>query len=182
MNQNKFKILLQEQRNRVFSYSCYFLRNREDAEDVTQEVFIKLWKNMHKIDKRKIVPWIIQVTHNCCIDRVRKRKSVKETPKYVSSDNLDKIMVKTEKQADPELSFESNETHQILLSALHTLPERTKSMLLLHYFQGLKYKAIGTLLNTDAGAVKVAIHRGRKMLREKLTPHFIELTERCSDE
>jgi len=182
MSQTTFKKLVQEHRNRVFSYTLYFLRNREDAEDVTQEVLIRLWKNMNKIDRKKIVPWLMQVAHNCCIDHVRKRKSVGKNGKIIDSIEVDNLPSEVDAVSHPDQFVEYTETQELLLSALNTLPERTKSMMLLHYFQGLKYTTISNILNTDVGTVKVAVHRGRRMLREKLTHHFAETLENCCDE
>ena len=180
MSQNKFKNWLREHKSRVFSYAFYFLRNREDAEDVTQEVFIKLWKNMDNINHKKIKSWLMQVTHNCCVDHVRRRKGAHNKQQFM--DSVDYLPECSGKESNPEWVVEHQENHEVLLTAMETLPHRTKSMLLLHYYQGLKFDTIGSILNTDVGTVKVAVHRGRKMLREKLAPHFSKTLENCSNE
>ena len=137
---------------------------------------------MNKINKKKLLPWMMQVAHNCCIDQVRKRKSVGKNGKILRMIEPDKLPSESDTLSNPGQFVEYTETQQLLLSALNTLPERTKSMLLLHYFQGLKYSTISNILKTDVGTVKVAVHRGRRMLREKLTHHFAETLESCCDE
>ena len=180
MSRYLFKNLLQEHKNRVFNYALYFLRNREDAEDVTQEVFIKLWKNMNQIDRKKMKAWMMQVAHNCCVDHIRRRKGVNQ--KHQSAIPVDFLPSKGDVDSNPESVIERKENRNLLLSAMETLPDRTKSMLLLHYYQGFKYETIGSILNTDVGTVKVAVHRGRKVLREKLAHHFAKTMESFSHE
>lgn len=65
---------IDQHRHRVLSFARYSLRVREDAEDVTQEVFIKLWQHWHKIDHEKLGAWLMRVAHNCVIDHVRKQR------------------------------------------------------------------------------------------------------------
>ena len=180
MSQRKYKNWLQEHKNRIFSYAFYFLRNREDAEDVTQEVFIRLWNHMENINHKKIVAWLMQVAHNCCVDHARKRKGIQNTEKIMET--MDRIPDQNGLDSNPERLLEDHENKEVLLSAMDALPDRTRSMLLLHYYQGLKYETIGSIFEMDAGAVKVAVHRGRKVLREKLTPHFSQTLENCSNE
>jgi RNA polymerase sigma-70 factor (ECF subfamily) len=62
-------------RDRIFTFACYCLGNREEAEDVTQEVLIRLWKNLDSLEEPRIVPWLIHVTRNACIDTLRRRRT-----------------------------------------------------------------------------------------------------------
>ena len=63
-------------RQRVFSFAYYSLRTREDAEDITQDVFIKLWQHWNKIDHERLGAWLMRVAHNAVVDHVRKQKNV----------------------------------------------------------------------------------------------------------
>ena len=65
---------IDQYRHRVFSFAHYSLRVKEDAEDVTQEVFIKLWQHWQKIDHEKLGGWLMRVAHNSVIDHVRKQR------------------------------------------------------------------------------------------------------------
>ncbi|MDP6536508.1 MAG: sigma-70 family RNA polymerase sigma factor [Gammaproteobacteria bacterium] len=66
---------IEQHRQRIFSFAHYSLRAREDAEDVTQEVFIKLWQHWQKIDHNKLGAWLMRVARNAVIDHVRKHKT-----------------------------------------------------------------------------------------------------------
>jgi len=174
MKQRTYKNILKDNKNKVYSYAFYFLHNHQDAEDVTQEVFIKLWNNRERVDSKRIVSWLMRVTHNYCIDLIRQKKDSRSQQKVMRSIDWE-IMDKMEgSDKNPEYSYEKRETKAVLLSAIRTLPDNVKSMMLLHYFQGLKYNEISEMLDVNENTVKVTVHRGRKILREVLTERFPE--------
>lgn len=168
--------MLQENRNRVYSYARYFLRNREDAEDVTQEVFVKMWQRCPEQNPEKIPAWLMRVTHNLCIDVTRRRKT--SVGWHVSADQVEPDSLPARRSSgDPEVRFRLNEAQRSLLEAMATLPARTRSIMLLHYFQGYTYDAISEILQLRLSTIKVIVHRGRKSLRTKLTgydPGYVE--------
>jgi RNA polymerase sigma-70 factor (ECF subfamily) len=173
MNSTAFKRILSDNKDKVFSYAFYILHNREDAEDITQEVFVRLWKNIAAVDKNRVTAWMMRVTHNCCIDLLRQKKaSIDLQKKTVNVDfNTLPSIHDTE---NPEKRMEITDTQETLLRAMNTLPEKTKSMMIMHYYQGLKFETIGEIMNTNVNSVKVAVHRGRKTLRTVLENHFPE--------
>jgi len=70
-----FEEVVSQQQRKVYSFAHYYLGSPEEAEDVTQEVFFKLWRNWHKIDLTSVRPWLLRVTRNACFDRLRQRRS-----------------------------------------------------------------------------------------------------------
>lgn len=182
MNQIAYKKYLEKEKNRILSYAYYFLRNWEDAEDVTQEVFVKLWQYRDKIERNKVTPWIMRVAHNQCIDLIRKKKADKSHYSVSVDDRLNVTSQKSDKSLNPESHYEYTELQKLILNALEMLPEKTRSMLLLHYFQGYKYDVIGEILNTNVNTIKVGIHRGKKLLKDILEEQFPERAEKMSNE
>ncbi len=182
MNQATYKKFLNKEKNRILSYAYYILHNREDAEDVTQEVFVKLWQYRDKIEKSKIIPWIMRVTHNQCIDLIRKKKVDRSRIGVSVDDHFNVASQKSDKTLNPESHYEYSELQKLILNALELLPEKTKSMLLLHYFQGYKYDVIGEILNTNVNTIKVGIYRGKKLLKDILKEKFPELVEKVNNE
>lgn len=174
MKKRAYHKVLQEHKDRIYSYAFYFLRNREDAEDVTQEVFIKVWQHWDKIEKQRIAAWLTRVTHNQCVDMTRRKKTGNQHRVIAGDFDLSRVSDKDSTQSNPESSLEFSEMQATLLEAMKALPEKTQSMLLMHYFQGLKYETIGEILDTKISAVKVAIHRGRKSLKKILAENFPE--------
>jgi RNA polymerase sigma-70 factor (ECF subfamily) len=171
MDQGKFKNLLQTHKDAVFSYATYLVRNRQDAEDITQDVFVKLWQNMDKIDKNKTKAWIMRVAHNLCIDQIRRNKSLRTA----ASDQGD-LAVQVQNpgihDADPEGYMEFREMQKEILEALARLPDKTRCILLMHYFQDLKLDTISDIMNENINTVKVTLHRGRKLLHETLKTRY----------
>jgi RNA polymerase sigma-70 factor (ECF subfamily) len=174
MEKSAFNKLLREHKNQVFTYAFYVLRNREDAEDVTQEVFIKVWRNLEEIDENRCVAWMMKVAHNQCINLIRKHKGSSRHVENPERSAAESIPAAWPSATDPALNFESRETQRKLLLAMGRLPVKTKSMLLLHYYHGLKYETIGEILCMNVNTVKVDVHRGRKLLQEFLAKEFPE--------
>ncbi|MBN1779833.1 sigma-70 family RNA polymerase sigma factor [bacterium] len=174
MKQIKYKLTFRKHRDKVFGFAFYLLRNQEDAEDVTQEVFVNLWRHWTNIDQEKVEAWIMKSTRNRCVDVIRKR----QTPlsKVYSADwNL--ISDAGEAPASPHEQLELTETQDSILHAIYTLPEKIQSILLLHYFMDLKLSTIGEVLGVNLSTVKVSLHRGRKMLKETLKARYPDVLE-----
>lgn len=174
MKRRNYQNLLRKHQDRVFSYALYMLRTKEDAEDVTQEVFIKMWRHWDNIDETKREAWMMRVAHNYCIDLLRSKAGNR---KYWSS--LDDKMHQLDRNPDawltPDAQFARDERQQSLLKALSELPEKTRSMMLLHYYQGYKFQEIGEIMGLSLSVVKTSLHRGRKQLSRILKSRYPEL-------
>lgn len=174
MKKSAFQKILRDHKDRLYGYALYFLRDRDEAEDVVQEVCIKLWEKWDSVDRNRRTAWMMRVAHNQCIDVIRRRKMSVNVQTEKKRDMQAAYQVDSKGDGHPEAQLELAETQKVLLSALDTLPEQTKSMMLMHYFQGLKYEEIGEVLNAKLSTVKVAVHRGRKALKEVLSEHYPE--------
>ncbi|UCF77682.1 MAG: sigma-70 family RNA polymerase sigma factor [Candidatus Eiseniibacteriota bacterium] len=182
MKKRLFEEFLKEHADRVFSYALYLLRNREDAEDVTQEVFAKLWQHWPRTTSTARVAFTMRAARNQCIDLLRRRKTSGDHMRAPEWLDLDSVPAARSPELDPELHAELTETQEVVLSALEALPERTRSMLLMHYFQGLKHETIGEILDVTTSTVKVTMHRGRALLRRALTRRSPETARMYSDD
>ncbi|MEX0962430.1 MAG: RNA polymerase sigma factor [Pseudohongiellaceae bacterium] len=147
-------------RQRVFSFAHYSLRVREDAEDVTQEVFIKLWQNWQKIDHEKLGAWLMRVAHNSVIDHVRKQRG--------QQDNLDKFAEVEEQVGEDfdESGRDQDSFKRHLQSAIKALDDPFRSIVIMRDIQGLSYEEIQGSLDLSTSQVKVYLHRARRKLRE----------------
>ncbi len=158
------EVVLRYQR-RVFTFARYFLGQREEAEDVTQEVLIRLWKNADGLDDERLGAWLLRVTRNACYDRLRQRR----TAATVVAPEVDPAV--TEAAAsdapDPAALAEAAEFQRRLLAALSRLEEPYRSILILREVQDLKYQEISDALDLPLNTVRVYIHRGRQRLREE---------------
>jgi len=178
MKSSTFQELLRRYQNRIYSYAYYFLRNREDAEDVTQEVFIRCWQSCEATEWKGMLAWMIRVAHNLCIDVKRRRKRTAIQRNNTEAEYLTVLRERNRATTDPELLLQLDQTQQILLDAMEELPDRTRSYLLLHYFQGLTYREIGQITLTNTNTVKVQVHRGKQALKQILAGSLNEQSQK----
>ncbi len=165
MRNQLFTELLANHRDRIYSHALYTLRDRHDAEDVTQEAFLKLWNRYHEIDPEKISGWLMRVTHNLCIDHVRRRQASNKNFGHPDPDAVATLATGPDDTTDPEHRLDLTQRQQALLTAMQTLSPETRSVMIMHYFQEMKLHEIGATLGKSVSALKVQMHRARKSLR-----------------
>jgi len=161
-----FEAAVARHQRRVFSFAHYFLGNPSEAEDVVQEVLLRLWQNWHKLDAERLEPWLTRVTRNACYDLLRKRRSASRymvpDPEGHATDQA------TSDRPDPEAMAEASDFRGHLLEALRHLDDPLRSILILREIQGLKYQEIADILEMPLNTVRVYLHRGRQRLRKQL--------------
>ena len=148
---------------KVYTLAVYLLANREEAEDVTQEVLVRLWRRGHEVLPEKIGPWLVRVTRNACIDAIRRRRDGTQ----VAIEDEAGIELHEPAPGPERLAHASQLGGRILL-ALDTLTEPGRSVVILREIQGLSYEEIGEALEMPLSSVRVTLHRGRRRLREEL--------------
>ncbi|MCW8984004.1 MAG: RNA polymerase sigma factor [Thermoanaerobaculales bacterium] len=148
---------------KVYTLAVYLLANREEAEDVTQEVLVRLWRRGHEVVPEKIGPWLVRVTRNACIDAIRRRRDGTQ----VAIEGEAGIELREPAPGPDRLAHASQLGGRILL-ALDTLTEPSRSVVILREIQGLSYQEIGEALEMPMSSVRVTLHRGRRRLREEL--------------
>lgn len=137
-----------------------------DADDVTQEVLIRIWKNINKFNVLSAKTWIMKTTHNLCIDFLRKRSSdLAKNPWSV--DDISDFIENSDAQ-NPALTVEGILTEQKIQNAVEQLPEKLKSVFVLYEIQGMKYREISKILEMPINSVKVYLMRARKQLQVSL--------------
>jgi len=153
-------------RDRIYTFAFYFLRNREDAEDVTQEVLIRLWKHWRRLEGDHLRAWLMKVTRNLCCDTSRRRTTRGRVEGYDGGDVA--VEIAESPAANPEQATEAADFRRRLTAAIKSLPEPQKSIVILREVQGLTYDEIASVVGRPLNTVKVYLHRGRKLLREAL--------------
>jgi RNA polymerase sigma factor (sigma-70 family) len=166
----RFKYLENRYKDRIFNYAMWLVKNRQDAEDITQEVLIKIWEQGLEIRLSAIKAWIMRTTHNLSIDYLRKR-----TVKYRYEQRGDEDFVYSlpdeERTSDPRTETEEVIINEELENAIDQLPELQKKIIIMYEIQDLKYREISEILDIPINSVKVNIFRARKAL-QKLLIHY----------
>jgi RNA polymerase sigma factor (sigma-70 family) len=141
--------------NKLYGYAMRFLRNTEDAEDILQDVFEKLWLNRKKVEVEKAKSWMFTTAHNAMLNLIN-RKSRVQLP---GDENL------PESSRKDVNKFESN---QVVDRAVNILPPIQKSIILLRDLEGYTYEEIGDMLSLSSSQVKVYLFRARNKIKKQL--------------
>lgn len=175
---NAFSVLVDRYKNLVFSLALRMLKNREEAEEVSQDTFIKTYKSLHKFKgDSKFSTWIYKVTYNTCLDRIKKNK------KYFNDVAIDEFTEHQIKTIDNALDkMEQQEYNKTIQDCLTLLPNDDSFLLTLYYFEAHSLEEISKIVGITANHVKVKIFRSRKklatILKNRLEPEIIEYYER----
>ena len=154
-----FSMLMNRHIAVVLNFNKQYLS--EEAEDITQEAFIRLWNKAPDWQDKGISPkaWLMRVSYNLCIDELRKRKTVLLEDTYPN-------LIDTQPTHEQTLVIQSD--FQLQLSALNTLPERQRSAITLCAYNGLNNKQAAIVLNISADALESLLARGRRTLKKLL--------------
>ena len=162
-----FRRLAARYQDKVYTFVYYSLKSHEEAEDVTQEVLMKLWQHQNEVNPDRLTAWVMRVARNAVIDAARRRK----TRGAVIADGAD-FEVAEQLVAAPgsgtETMVQARETRDTLEAALATLDEPYRSIVVMREIQDMAYAEIVNALEMPLNTVKVYLHRGRRMLREAL--------------
>jgi RNA polymerase sigma-70 factor (ECF subfamily) len=155
-----YELLFHKYRHFIYSVCINYVGSKEDAFDLTQEVFIKLYRNFSKFDdSRPLLPWVKRITVNTCLNHTRGSKEPMR---------MDDLAVTASDRHTPEETVELQATRAELQRAMSELPYRERMAVILRHVQGLSYAAIGETMGCPLGTVKTYIFRGRNILRDKL--------------
>lgn len=169
-DEQAFRALLGKYERAVFSICYRMVRDREEASDLSQESFVKVFGMLERYNPNyAFSSWLFKITSNLCIDHLRKRRI--ET--YAMDDPIDSERGEIQRQyeapdLDPEQEMLRKEQMTRLEKAIDRLPEHYRVMLVLRHQENLSYEDIAATLEIPLGTVKARIHRAREMLKSYL--------------
>jgi RNA polymerase sigma factor (sigma-70 family) len=162
-----FRKLAEQYSGRIYTFAYYSLRSCEEAEDVTQEVLIKLWENAGKVDPGRLHTWVMKVARNAVIDAVRRRQARQVVfADAFEIEAAETAVVSGQSRADHALH--TAELRDDLEKALAVLEDPYRSIVIMREIQGMTYAEMADALELPLNTLRVYLHRGRKMLRESL--------------
>jgi RNA polymerase sigma-70 factor (ECF subfamily) len=167
LEEKRYRFLIQQYKNKIYTYSLYMLRNRMDADDVTQEVMIRVWQNIDKFNMLAAKTWIMRTTNNLCIDYLRRRAVSFNRENEIDEMFEDTYSTNSSKD-NPYLTTHFKMMASKVKEAIQRLPENLRSVFVLYEIEGLKYKEICSALDLPLSSVKVNLLRARKKLQEEL--------------
>ncbi len=167
---NAFEAIVREYEKSVFNLALRMSGNREDALDISQDSFLKVYNSLHSFrGESKFSVWLYRIVSNTCLDFLRERKRRAEVPLVRGDDEgeAEQTEIPDESLA-PEALLERKLTREALRRGLESLPEDQRKILLLREIQGFSYEEIADILSLESGTVKSRIFRARKKLCEFL--------------
>jgi RNA polymerase sigma-70 factor (ECF subfamily) len=169
-NEQAFKTLVETYQDMVFNTAIGIVQNAQDAEDVAQEVFIRIFRSIHSFKgESKLSTWIYRITTSCALDLIRSRKSKKRFAflQRLFGENNEPIY----EVADfyhPGVALDQKENAAKLFKAIDQLPENQKVAFTLHKVEDLSYQEISDVMRTSVSAVESLMHRAKQNLKKIL--------------
>lgn len=164
----RYQEIILRYQGKLFAYLYRLIGNREEAEDLLQDVFIKAYRNMNSYDtKRKFSSWIYRIAHNEAVNHI-KRKSLK---KFISLESVTSTKDKLDSSSpedNAEISWIRKETSQEVDEAIYRLPLKYRQVLILRYYTDKSYEEISDILGKPVNTVGTLIKRAKNKLSTEL--------------
>ena len=177
-NDSAFEDLVTRYQDRLIGFFYHLIRDRTAAEDMAQEVFMRVYKARERYTARaRFSTWLFRIAHNLASNQKRGLARRREIPLSGSAASDDAVRREDEFLAEksalmPTRVIDSKETQDIVRNALDSLNERQKTAVLLHKFEGMSYQDIGEIMDLNIVAVKSLLSRARGNLKEVLERHL----------
>jgi len=154
MTEKAYNQCVNQYADNVYRFIVKNLRHEEDARDIVQTAFEKLWRNREAVESAKSKSYLFTVAYNQMIDHIRKNK---------------RIQLKEDFSEDVRVQYQTNDNlKKALMAALNRLNETQKSLVMLKDYEGYSYEEIGNIMGLNESQVKVYLHRARLTLRNYL--------------
>ncbi len=167
-NQDFFVYIMERYQEKLF----YYIRkisnlDKEDIEDLLQEIFIKAYQNLNAFDPNmKFSSWIYRIAHNQTIDHFRKTKSRPQIA-FLEQDIKEEILNNVKSDFDIKKEIEKKETKREVLDILNNLDDKYKEVLMLKFIEEKDYKEISDILKKPIGTVSTLINRAKKQFKKE---------------
>ncbi len=172
-DQNSFEVLIQRHQNRIYAYILMITKNRELADDIFQDTFIKVIKTMRAgsyNEEGKFLQWVMRIAHNLIIDHFRKsnRMPVIDNSKNENFSIFDTLIIK-EKSIEEQMI--TDQIHKDVRKLIEYLPDEQREVLYMRHFAEMSFKDIAEVtnvsINTALGRMRYALINLRKLIEEK---------------
>lgn len=159
-----FNQLVRKYQQRVYWHVRKMVFDHDDTDDVVQEVFIKVWKNLHRFRQdAKLYTWIYRIATNECLNFIKKKKRTS----LLSLTDYQEVLVS---KLDMSATMDGDEIEMKLQKALLKLPDKQRLVFNMKYFDDMKYNDISEITGTSVGSLKASYHHAVKKIEEILNP------------
>jgi len=153
-----WEALVRAYQGRVYAVACHYMRNSEEARDVAQEIFVRIYQRLDSFHgDQAFLPWMLKLARNACIDALRRQKARPPAADVV----IEEATPIASEAPTPEENSAARSASDLLRRAMDRMSESDREILLLKEIQGLKVEEIATLLKIPIGTVKSRCNRAR---------------------
>ncbi|HBB27848.1 MAG TPA: RNA polymerase subunit sigma-24 [Clostridiales bacterium] len=166
-----FEELIKDYKKMAYNIALRVLRNKEDAEDVSQEALVKVFKNIDSFNMQSTFKvWLYRIVMNTCLDFKRKKKIVTYSiDKPLESDESEILQDIPDNSNNPDIIIQNKLESQMLYECIEMLDDDFRMVIVLRDLQNLSYKDIASILSCNEGTIKSRLNRARKKLRDIIT-------------
>ena len=173
VNQNHFEKIYREFHLLVFNVALNYLQNTEDAEEVTQDVFVKISNSLNNFNQKSShKTWIYRITINQCLDFLKQKNSQKRFFIFGKKSQNEQEYLNTSTFEHPGILLENQEDAALLFAVFNTLTENQKTAFLLSKLDGLSNPEIAEIMQLSISSVESLIFRAKASLQQKLAEKF----------
>ncbi len=159
-----FELLLARHKRSVYNIAYKFLNDEGEAEDITQEVFIRVYRASKTYSpEAKFTTWLYTIVKNLCFNAIRKKRSADVV--HFDDEEIPEIPAKGD---DPSEIFSKEQIRERVIKAVNGLPENLRIAVVLQKLKGLSYEEIAKILDCSVNAVKLRVHRAKEILSKEL--------------
>ena len=172
-NQFHFEKLYNEYKTLVFNLALNYLQNIEDAEEITQDVFVKVYNSLENFNqKSSYKTWIYRITINQCLDCIKQKNSQKRFFLFGKKSQNEAEYLNIATFEHPGILIENQEQAEILFAVINTLTENQKTAFLLSKLDGLSNPEIAEIMQVSISSVESLVFRAKVSLQDKLSDKF----------
>ncbi len=172
-NRDIYRELVEKYKSMLFLTCMGFLHNKDDAEDLTQEIFIQVYQSLPKFrGESSFSTWIYRIAVNAALNKIRKESKsflVKRFESFMVGEKQKMLEIPIPENENPETILIQAEYREWIQRALNSLPENQRTTIVLSKYDELSQKEIAEIMNITEGAVEALIQRGKTNLRQKLS-------------
>ena len=175
-NEAAFKTIVEAWQDMVYNTALGIIQNTEDAEDISQEVFVQVYESVHSFKgEAKFSTWLYRITVTKTMDHIRKKKRKKRFAFIQSIFGAnDEIAHDPPDFNHPGVALDKKETTAELFKAIEQLPENQKIAFTLNKLEGLNYQEVSEIMNTTVPSIESLLHRAKNNLKKILELYYKE--------
>jgi len=160
MTRNDFNVIIERDNRKLFIIAYRILNNRQEAEDVVQDVFMKMWMMKGKLDQyNDVTALAVTMTRNSSIDLIRRGKNM-------SSEDEGKVLIARDPSLTPFESMVSSENREIIRKIIEALPDEWRDLVQMREINGLSYEEIAGIKGMNINNMRVKLSRARNLIKD----------------